>query len=225
MQGWLNFWFAYYPYIALSIMVAGLCFRYLNAPETWNAHSTQLMEKKLLRIASPLFHAGVLLAIGGHVAGLLVPEAFWAFVLRSGHAHDTIALFAGKFVVVFMLVGLGLLVARRLTNPRVKAASKRMDYVIAGVLGVSILTGFIQIYISHAAVFELIGPWLRGLLLLNPDPSLMEEVPFFMQLHVVAGFLLFALIPFSRLVHILSVPLTYAVRPFVVFRKYPARTQ
>ena len=69
MHGWLNFWFAYFPYICLSVMVAGICFRYLNAPESWNSHSTELMEKKLLRVGSPLFHAGVLMAVGGHAAG------------------------------------------------------------------------------------------------------------------------------------------------------------
>lgn len=220
MHGWLNFWFAYFPYICLSVMVAGICFRYLNVPGSWNAQSTELMEKRLLRVGSPLFHAGVLLAVGGHAAGLLVPEGVWTFILGSSEAHDAMALFAGKFVAAFMLLGLGILVARRLSNARVKAASNSMDHIVAAVIAINILTGCYQVYVAHTRLFSFTGPWLRGLLVFNPDPLLMAEAPLFMQVHVIAGFLLFALIPFSRLVHLFSVPLTYAVRPFIVFRKH-----
>ena len=220
MHGWLNFWFAYFPYICLSVMVAGICFRYVSTPENWNSHSTELMEKKLLRVGSPLFHAGVLLAVGGHAAGLLVPEGVWEFVLGSAKAHDVMALFVGKFVAAFMLIGLGVLVARRLSNERVKAASSGMDHVISGVIAINILTGCYQVFVSHTPLFSAMGPWLRGLLAFNPDPLLMADVPLFMQLHVIAGFLFFALIPFSRMVHIFSVPVTYAIRPLVIFRKH-----
>lgn len=225
MNGWLIFWFASFPYVCLSIMAAGLCFRYLNAPETWNSHSTVLMETRMLRLASPLFHAGAILAVGGHAIGLLVPEGVWVFLLGSADAHDVIALFAGKFIAVFMLVGLGVLVARKLLNDRVKASSESMDLVVSAVMGICIITGLYQVYIGQAPLFLAVGPWLRGLLILQPDPTLLGMIPLYMQIHVIAAFLLFALLPFSRLVHIFSAPFTYALRPFLVYRKHHAEPQ
>lgn len=119
-----------------------------------------------------------------------------------------------------MLLGLGVLIARRLSSARVKASSGRMDYIISAVIAVNILTGSYQVFVSHTPLFSVMGPWLRGLLLFNPNPLLMAEVPLFMQAHVIAGFLLFALIPFSRMVHVFSVPVTYVIRPLVIFRKH-----
>jgi len=46
----------------------------------------------------------------------------------------------------------------------------------------------------------------------------MAAAPLIFQLHVVAGLLLFSVWPFTRLVHVLSAPLQYVVRPYVVYR-------
>ena len=80
-------------------------------------------------------------------------------------------------------------------------------------------TGFYQAYVAHFPVFVTVGPWLRSLVVFRPDVVLMETVPLFLQIHVVSAFTLFALIPFSRLVHIFSVPVTYALRPFQIYRR------
>lgn len=216
---WLNFFFVYYPYICLTVMLSGLCFRYLGAPGGWNSRSTELLEKKLLRLGAPLFHCGVILALVGHVAGLLLPGSFWDWALGSADLHDSIAMFVGRFLVVFMLVGLGVLLARRLFFARVRAASEVSDYVIVLLLFVNVFTGLYTLYYLDIPLFFPMGTWLRGLLSFQPDPVYMTSVPPYMQLHVISAFTIFALVPFSRLVHILSAPLTYALRPLIVFRR------
>ena len=219
MKTWEMFWFGVYPYICLTIMLLGLAFRYVYAPYTWNSRSTAIMEKRWLLLGAPLFHVGVLLALFGHIAGLLLPDAAWAFLLGSSDLHDTIAQFVGRFIVVFMLVGLGVLLARKMVFARVRAASNLIDYIIICLLFVNIYTGLLQVFVFRAPMFELLGPWLRGVLSFSPDPSFATAGPAFMQVHIVSAFTIFALLPFSRLVHILSAPVTYAVRPLIVLRK------
>lgn len=219
MQDSLMFWFGFYPYICLTVMVLGLVFRYTKAPETWNSRSSEIMEKRWLRLGAPLFHVGVILAFFGHIAGLLIPDAAWAFLLGSADIHADIALFLGKFVAVFMLVGLGILLVRKIVFARVRAASVLMDYVIIGFIFVNIFTGIQQVFFLEAPMASLYGPWLRSLLTFQPDPSLPGAGPLFMQVHVVSAFTIFALIPFTRLVHFFSAPVTYAIRPLVVLKR------
>ena len=69
---------------------------------------------------------------------------------------------------------------------------------------------------------ESISPWLRGVLTFRPDASLMADVPLAFQLHVIAAFLLFAVWPFTRLVHFFSAPVAYPTRPYIVYRRRDA---
>ena len=93
------------------------------------------------------------------------------------------------------------------------------DMLVVVLILINGCTGFYQAYVAHFPVFVTVGPWLRSLVVFRPDVVLMETVPLFLQIHVVSAFTLFALIPFSRLVHIFSVPVTYALRPFQIYRR------
>ena len=116
-------------------------------------------------------------------------------------------------------VGLGILLWRRITNEHVWATTVPMDVLVVLLILINGCTGFYQAYVAHFPVFVTVGPWLRSLVVFRPDVVLMETVPLFLQIHVVSAFTLFALIPFSRLVHIFSVPVTYALRPFQIYRR------
>ena len=63
-----------------------------------------------------------------------------------------------------------------------------------------------------------VSEWFRGIFLFQPKPDLMAEAPFGFQAHAMVAMLLFALWPFTRLVHVLSVPIFYLWRPYVVYR-------
>ena len=76
-----------------------------------------------------------------------------------------------------------------------------------------------QAYAAHFDAFTTIGPWVRGILTLAPAPGRMIHVPLFLQLHVLSGLTIFALLPFTRLVHIFSVPLSYVTFPFTIYRR------
>ncbi len=215
----MNFWFAYYPYICTTLLIAGLILRYAAWPGDWNARSSEFFEKKWLRRGSLLFHYAIILSFFGHVAGLLTPESVMRALRISVEAHTVLAVGMGMILAPLVVLGLGILLWRRFDNERVRATTTPMDVIVVLLILLNGCTGFYQAYVAHFPVFTTIGPWLRGLVAFRPDVALMEGVPAFMQVHVVSAFTLFALVPFSRLVHIFSVPVTYALRPFQIYRR------
>ena len=48
------------PYVAITTFVVGTIWRYRYDKFGWTTRSSQLYERKLIRIASPLFHLGIL---------------------------------------------------------------------------------------------------------------------------------------------------------------------
>ena len=82
------------PYVALTSFVVGHVWRYRRDGYTWTARSTQLLERRLLLVGSVAFHLGMLGVIGGHVIGILVPEA-WTDAL--GISERLLPLDGGRF--------------------------------------------------------------------------------------------------------------------------------
>jgi len=65
---------------------------------------------------------------------------------------------------------------------------------------------------------EGVSLWFRGIFSLQPDAALMSQAPIGFQLHALMAFALFALWPFTRLVHVFSAPVGYLTRPYIVYR-------
>ncbi len=61
-----------------------------------------------------------------------------------------------------------------------------------------------------------VAPWLWSLVRLDPQVDYLAVMPGVVKLHAVNAFVLIGLFPFTRLVHIVSVPVTYLWRPFQV---------
>jgi len=215
--------YAVLPYAALAVFVVGHWWRYRNDQYGWGARSTQLLESRMLKYASTIFHFGVLAAIGGHVLGLLVPRSWTAAVGVSDDAYHVIAVIGGLAAGGAVLAGFGLLVFRRLRYPRVRETTTRADVVIFALLAVGIVTGLLATLTNIGEVVhyrESVAPYFRNLLILNPEPELMTgaDVTFIFQLHVTTAWVLFAAWPFSRLVHAWSVPVDYFRRSPIPYR-------
>ena len=177
------------------------------------------LEKTWLRRGSIIFHYAIILSFFGHIVGLLTPDSVMHALRISMEAHTVVAVGMGMILAPLVVVGLGILLWRRTTNEHVWATTVPMDVLVVVLILINGCTGFYQAYVAHFPVFVTVGPWLRSLVVFRPDVVLMETVPLFLQIHVVSAFTLFALIPFSRLVHIFSVPVTYALRPFQIYRR------
>lgn len=90
-----QFLWVLFPYIIFAIFIGGHIFRYNYDQFGWTSKSSELLEKKMLRIGSLLFHFGIMFVIGGHVMGILIPEAVYRSIGISEHMYHVMAISFG----------------------------------------------------------------------------------------------------------------------------------
>jgi nitrate reductase gamma subunit len=211
------------PYAALTVFVVGHIWRYRRDQFNWGTRSTQLLEQRQLRPAILLFHLGILAVLAGHFAGLVIPASVTEAVGVSEGAYHAGSVVAGTLFGAVAIVGFILLIARRESSPRVRATTSRVDRLTYGLLLIVMLVGMVATLGPNLIgggydYRETVSPWFRGLFVLDPDTSLITSAPAVYQVHAAAAFLLFALWPFSRLVHVWSIPLGYMRRSHILYR-------
>ncbi|MEU1199033.1 respiratory nitrate reductase subunit gamma [Streptomyces sp. NPDC005813] len=215
------------PYIAFALLVAGLLWRHRYDKFGWTTRSSQVYESRLLNIASPAFHYGILFVLAGHLVGLFVPESWTRSLGVSEHTYHLFSLYGGTAAGVLTVLGIVLLIYRRRTNSPVFRATTVNDKLMYVVLLGAIVMGMIA-KLTHTSgdgydYRETIAPWARSLFTLRPRTELMEGVPVLYQVHAVIGMALIALVPYTRLVHMFSAPVQYLFRPYVVYRSRDPR--
>jgi nitrate reductase gamma subunit len=210
------------PYICLAIFVVGHYWRYRYDKFGWTTRSSQLYEDRLLRWGSPLFHFGILAVFLGHVMGLGVPKSWTEAVGISEGMYHFMAVSIGALAGFGTLVGMAILIYRRRTVGPVFSATTVMDKVMYFFLALVILLGLWNTVASnildHYDYRESVSVWFRGIFYFQPDAELMAGAPAGFQAHALVAFVLFALWPFTRLVHVFSAPLGYLTRPYIVYR-------
>jgi nitrate reductase gamma subunit len=215
------------PYICLTTFVVGHLWRYRYDKFGWTTRSSQLYEDRLLRWGSPLFHFGILAVFLGHVMGLGVPKSWTEEVGISEGMYHFSAVSVGAVAGFGTLIGMAILIYRRRTVGPVFSATTKMDKAMYLVLGTVIVLGLantvVANIIDHYDYREGVSVWFRGVFRFDLHPELMAEAPVGFQLHGLAAMLLFALWPFTRLVHVFSAPLGYLTRPYIVYRSRDAQ--
>lgn len=208
------------PYIIVTVVVTALIWRYRTNPFSWTSKSSELLEKRLLKWGSVLFHYGMLAVFCGHVAGLLVPVAWYRAIGVGDEAYHLAAVGGGMLAGLAALAGALILLYRRFASPRIRATSSAGDRAAIVVLTLVIASGLLAT--AGHGEFDYrttIGPWVRSVLALRPDPSLMSTVPIGFKAHIGLTFALYLLFPFTRLVHVFSLPLRYLNRSYVLYRR------
>jgi nitrate reductase gamma subunit len=210
-----------FPYVCLAVFIVGHAWRYKYDKFGWTTRSSQLYESRLLRWGSPLFHFGILVVFLGHVMGLGIPESWTGAVGISEGLYHFMAVSLGVVAGFCTLVGLVILIYRRRTTGPVFTATTRMDKVMYLVLSVVIGLGLWNTASGVAGSYDYrqgVSVWFRGIFTFSLHPELMAHAPLSFQLHGIAAIALFALWPFTRLVHVFSAPVGYLFRPYVVYR-------
>ncbi|NYZ66033.1 respiratory nitrate reductase subunit gamma [Endozoicomonas sp. SM1973] len=216
--------FGIYPYVALAICLIGSWARFDLSQYTWKAGSSQMLRKKNMRLASNLFHVGVIFILLGHVVGLLTPESIYHHVI-STPGKQLLAMVSGGFFGILCFVGLTMLIHRRLTDSRIKANTSKSDLLVLIVLWVQLVLGLISILVSSqhmdGSVMVLLANWAQYIITLQPEAAAasISPVSIIYKLHVFLGMTLFILFPFTRLVHIISAPVWYIGRCYQVVRQ------
>lgn len=229
MNLWNQFLWVIFPYLALVTFVLGHVYRYVYDQYGWTPKSSQFLERRLLMWGVLLFHWGILFVFIGHVMGLLVPIEVYHAMGVSDNNYHLLSLWAGSAFGFIALVGILLLNLRRWFIPCIRANTDTMRYVTDALLLVVILLGLGATigYRIYANQYELegefeyretLGVWFRSLFVFRPEASLMVGAPLIFQVHALSAFVLFALWPFSSLVHTFSVPVGYLRRSYVQYR-------
>ncbi len=208
------------PYITIAFFISGHVYTYLTRRYYWSARSTELLQKRYHIITSNLWHYGIVIVLLGHVVGLAIPASALSVLGMSEKVHEEIAVYLGSVFGALAIVGLVGLLIRDYTLPRVRATLRPSDHVVYILLLLVVGLGVYNTLVVHPDFENTVAPWLQGVLVLHPDPSLMAGVPLTLQVHIVLSMLLFIAWPFSRLVHVWSFPITYLWRPYIVYRGY-----
>jgi nitrate reductase gamma subunit len=211
------------PYVTIVILIAGTIWRYRYDKFGWTTRSSELYESRLLRIGSPLFHFGLLVVIVGHVIGLLIPKSLTDAAGLSQEAYHLQALLLGAIAGFCTLAGVGILIYRRRTTGPVFMATTKNDKLMYVVLVAAIVVGLATTLLGAAGGEEhnyrlSVSPWFRSLFVLQPDIESMSHAGLAFHLHTLIGMLLFAIWPFTRLVHAFTAPIQYLFRPYIVYR-------
>lgn len=215
------------PYIVITIFIGGHIYRYQHDQFGWTAKSSEMLEKKKLALGSSLFHWGIFFVIGGHVMGILIPESLYQALGVSEHMYHKIAIGFGLPAGIAALSGLIILTYRRFTDKRIRKTSSAGDLITLVALLFVMTTGLAATFLNiDSKGFDYrttIGPWFRNIFLFKPDAGLMASVPLWFKLHIIMGYVIFIVWPFTRLVHVFSMPLKYLTRSYVVYRKRAPR--
>jgi nitrate reductase gamma subunit len=221
--------FGLYPYLSVAVFLVGSFIRFERGQYGWRSGSSQLLRQSHLRLASNLFHIGVLAILAGHAVGLLTPHAVYAPII-SAPQKQLLAIVAGGVAGSFCLVGLLMLLVRRLGDARIRATSTRMDIAVLLLLLAQLCLGLISIPYSlghrDGEVMLRLSEWAQRIVTFRSGAA--DEVAgtgWVFQAHIVIGMTLLLLFPFSRLVHIWSAPVGYIFRPYQIMRRRDGRAQ
>jgi nitrate reductase gamma subunit len=220
-----QFLFGIYPYICLAVFLLGSLVRFDRDQYTWKSDSSQLLRRGQLRWGSNLFHLGILGIFFGHLFGLLTPLSVWHALGVSAPAKQMLAIVAGGLAGTACLVGLVLLIHRRLVEARIRATTRAMDLAVLYLLLVQLLLGLFSIAVSarHLDGGEMVKLmlWAQHIVTLRVDAAgFVADVALVFKLHLVLGMTIFLVFPFSRLVHVWSgfATLSYVTRAYQVVR-------
>ena len=226
-----TFLFGVYPYICLAVLLIGSLIRFDREPYTWKSDSSQMLRAGQLRLGSNLFHYGVIIVILGHFVGFLAPDwaVDWAL---SPVGHQLLAMVVGGIAGLVAIIGLSILIARRLGDPRIRLNSRNWDIAVVLMLWLQLALGLLTVPLSAShmdgVLFETLTTYVKGVVTFNGGAAaLMTAVPIPYKLHILLGFTIFLISPFTRMIHIWSGvgALAYLFRPYQIVRTPKTRAK
>lgn len=223
-----TFFFGIFPYLCLSVFLLGSLIRFDREQYTWKSDSSQLLRAGQLRWGSNLFHIGILFLLMGHAVGLLTPHALYEPFITAGQ-KQALAMTAGGIAGVLALIGLTLLLHRRLGDDRIRVTSRFSDIALLVILWVQLVLGLATVPLSaqhmDGSVMMILADWAQRIVTFRGGAAelimgLSGGMNWIFKVHMVLGMMLFLIFPFTRLVHIWSGfgTVLYVLRPYQIVR-------
>jgi nitrate reductase gamma subunit len=220
--------FELFPYVTVVIFFLESIRRYRQRRFTFSSLSSQFLERDQLFVGTIPFHFGIMLILAGHLIAFLFPRQLlaWNSVPIRLYILETTALAAG----LSTLIGIVNLIVRRVRSSRVRAVTSHMDVVILAILAIQVSLGvYIAMNLRWGSSWFAVAltPYLRSLIMLQPDLTTLSLLPLAIKLHIFGMFLFVLLLSYSRLVHLLVVPWQYIWRPpqVVIWNHEPVRAE
>ena len=225
MKSTLDFFvFGIYPYICLGVFFVGSLLRFDRDQYTWKSDSSQMLRTGNLRWASNLFHVGVLFLFFGHFVGMLTPHAWYGPFFTAG-TKQVVAMTLGGIAGVMAIIGVTLLIVRRMTDARIRATSRTSDIVILVIFWLQLALGLATIPLSaqhlDGSMMMKLADWgQRVVTFRTGGVELLADSGWVFKAHMLLGMTVFLVFPFTRLVHVWSgfASLGYVLRPYQLVR-------
>ena len=201
------------PYAAIIVCVVGTVRRFKYDRYGITTLSSQFLEGKKMLWGSAPWHIGILTVFLGHFVAFLVP-GLWQRLMAIPSLL-TVAETLGMAASIICLVGLIVLIFRRATTARLQKTTRIADFIVA-----LLLLGQITLGLMIAGGFRwgaswstgTLAPYVWSLITLSPDISVIPDMPVIIQAHIVGAWLIVLIFPFTRLIHMITVPIHYLMR-------------
>ncbi len=240
--------FGYVPYAVVLTFIAGIIFRLVrwlmprqltglyNVNATVNDYSYPRITVEILKriflfytlpgtdntlfVGSLLFHWGIWIALVGHLGVVLPPQVLESMGVTPS-LHVLLAMVVGGLGGTMALVGMLILLARRLSTRTIKVGSFTVklpirsysfldDYFADVVLLLIIIFGLIQtLYLEFTTpgFFEnTVAPWIGYLVSFNITRAVtyLLNAPSITLIHIILAMVFIAYFPWSKMMHLFS---------------------
>ena len=210
-----NLLFTYLPHIAMTLFWFGLITRIVKSPQSLQAQSSQFLSKKGQRWGGNLFHYGILMVFLGHFTGLFTPQNLYHLLMTTA-TKRALAVAMGSIFGTAAVVGVIILLIRRLKNDRIRINSKPQDILLLILLLVEMVLGMISITITAGSSVENyaeLGIWAQKVITFQPDAgAVIAGHSLIYKLHIVVGLFIFMIFPYTKLMHMFVMPIAYFFR-------------
>ena len=217
--------FAALPYIAFALFAAGTLERLVEHPESLTSRSSQFLENRAHFWAMVPFHYGILVVLAGHLVAFAIPAAVLGWNAAAIRLYVLEA--TGLAFGLLALFGLGAAIMRRAAVPAVRVTTTVADWIVLAALFTQIVSGVAVaiVYSWGSSWFAAIAaPYLWSIVRFHPDVAAIAALPLAAKAHVVGAFILLGVFPFTRLMHVITVPAAYLWRRPQLVRWYRRRS-
>ena len=209
-----EFFFIVYPYIALTLFIVVPIIRRRRGGFGFTTRASGFFELPAMGIASVAFHWGIITLFVAHILGLiggLTLSNAWV------DAFHWVGLAAG----LATLYGASLALIRWIVVPEQRASSRHDDYLVLVLLIAILVLGLYPVVVDKTFGLSLtVAPWAESIVKLSPEIGGMAGLALVTKLHVILATTFIAYFPFTKLVHMWTIPLGYLARPYQSIRTY-----
>lgn len=210
-----NLFFTYLPHIAMTLFWFGVITRIVKTSKSLQAESSQFLSKKGQQWGGNLFHYGIILVFIGHFTGLFTPEHFYHLFMTTA-TKKILAVIMGSVFGTAAVVGVTILLVRRLKDQRIKINSTPADILLIVLLLFEMGLGLISVAISAGSSVEnytALGEWAQKVITFQPDAgAVIVGHSIIYKLHIITGLFIFMIFPYTKLMHMFVMPVAYFFR-------------